>query len=300
MKSLSLYKYLTIDTLKKVIDGSIRFTQPGAFNDPFEMLPELNVPADYPTKEMKIQFSLTEPRRTPPVGELSSDFKSNYCNDATSRKILQSFNETIGVLCLSRNHDSLLMWSHYADEYSGAVIEFDDKHDFFQGLIDVEYRKNRPIKDISAYITDGQAIPIAELCVKSDQWQHESEVRVVRNLSDCTMISDSKKFPIYVMALPDNCIKSITMGERTPIVEQREIWELVKNTEISLYLAAIANWGYEFRREIIKFNQPFSKMNPAISPRTAHIFTDHPGEIGEIARWTIENNPFKDLVNQTL
>jgi hypothetical protein len=35
---MALYKYVTIDILKKIINGSIRFTQPGAFNDPFEML----------------------------------------------------------------------------------------------------------------------------------------------------------------------------------------------------------------------------------------------------------------------
>ena len=68
---------------------------------------------NYGSKEIKFQFNLTEPRRTPPIGELSPDFKSDYCNDATSRKILQSFNETIGVLCLSRNQDSLLDYHNW-------------------------------------------------------------------------------------------------------------------------------------------------------------------------------------------
>lgn len=31
------------------------------------------------------------------------------------------------------------MWSHYADQYAGAVVEFDGPYEFFDGQIDVEY-----------------------------------------------------------------------------------------------------------------------------------------------------------------
>lgn len=297
---MSLYKYLTIDTLRKVIGGSIRFTQPGAFNDPFEMLPELHVPADFAEKELQISFDITGQRRSPPIGELSPEFKSDQCSDVNSRKIISSLNQSIGVLCLSRNNDSLLMWSHYADEYAGAVIEFDDEHDFFKGKIEIDYRASRPIKDISAYISDGKAVPISELCVKSDQWEYESEVRLVRSLNNCTKVSDSGKFPIYIMAIPSNCIKSITLGERTTLEHQKEIWELVKETNISLSLAAVANWGYAFRPEPIKSNEPFPISNPIISPRTAHIFKDLPCELGEISRCMIRNHPLSVVANNTV
>lgn len=40
----ALYKYVGIDGLRRILDGSIRFTQPSAFNDPFELLPEIIVP----------------------------------------------------------------------------------------------------------------------------------------------------------------------------------------------------------------------------------------------------------------
>lgn len=296
---MSLYKYLTIDTLKKVIGGSIRFTQPGAFNDPFEMLPELHVPEEF-NNNIHIRFDVTGPRREPPVGELDPNYKSDNCNDVTSRDILSSLNKSIGVLCLSKNHDSLLMWSHYADEYSGAVIKFDDQHEFFQGKIEVDYRKKRPIKDISTYITDGAAIPIAELCVKSDQWEYEAEVRIVRSLTDCKKVAEVDKYPVYTMDIPVECIKSIILGERTSLAHQKEIWELVKQTNISLSLAAIGNWGYEFRQELIKCNEPYSKINPIMSPRTAHIFKDVPGNLGKMARWMIENHKLSKMVNKTV
>src|SRR6266702_3676633 len=41
-KSASLlYKYVNIEVLRHILDGQIRFTQPSAFNDPFELLPEI-------------------------------------------------------------------------------------------------------------------------------------------------------------------------------------------------------------------------------------------------------------------
>lgn len=43
----NLYKYVSIERLKGIlIDHKIRFTQPGAFNDPFELVPLLLVPED--------------------------------------------------------------------------------------------------------------------------------------------------------------------------------------------------------------------------------------------------------------
>ncbi len=297
---MSLYKYLTIDTLKKVISGSIRFTQPGAFNDPFELLPELHIPKSFIQQELKISFDVMSQRRSPPVGELNSNFQSDECSDITSRNIVTSLNESVGILCLSRNQDSLLMWSHYADEYSGAVIEFDDEHEFFQGKINVDYRARRPIKDISSYISADEAVPIAELCVKSDQWEYESEVRIARSLSDCKKVDDTNRFPIYVMDIPQDCIKSIILGERTSIDHQKEIWNMIKETNISLSLSAIANWGYEFQPELIKINVPYPKANPMMSPRTAHIFKDYAGNLGEMARWLIENHKISDITNQSV
>lgn len=297
---MALYKYVTIDTLQQMINGCIRFTQPGAFNDPFEMLPELHVPESFGGKDVHIQFDIFKPRREPKIGELDVDFESDHCSDINSRKILASLNKSIGIFCMSKNPASLLMWSHYANEYSGAVIEFNDEHEFFQGKIDIEYVDKRPKKDITAYLCDDQPVPIAELCVKSKQWLYESEVRIIRYLENCKKVSSSEKFPIYLMDIPRGCINSVTLGERTPVKEQREIWELVKETNISLSLAAVANRGYEFRKEQIKFNVPVSKMSPIISPRTAHIFSDCCGNLGEIARWTIENHELSEVVNDTV
>lgn len=298
---MSLYKYVKFNDLMYILEGSIRFTQPGVFNDPFEMVPELYVPEKYGPQDfdLSIRFSLTAPRREPRIGDLDVDFECDYCSDRNSRRILASLNQAIGILCLSRNSSSLLMWSHYADNYSGAVVEVDEAHEFFTGYFEVEYSQHRPKKDIGSYLAGDEPIPIAELCAKSKEWEYEAEVRVVRNLADCRRVdkNETHVYPVYVMDLPTDCIKSVTLGERMPIPQQQEVWEKMKDTDISLHLAAVSNWGYGFRKDSIKFA---GMKNPIVNPRTAHIFADQEGTYGDLAHWLLRDHPFSEMMNNTL
>ena len=299
--SAPLYKYVHIDGLLRILGGSIRFTQPGAFNDPFELLPELIAPAVEHPQNLTISFDTMAKRRDPPVGEVPSSEELDS-SDVISRDIVKELNKTIGIFCLSKINDSLLMWSHYAEQYAGAVIEFDGSNDFFAGQIEVEYRPLRPRKNISAYLIANQPVPVAELCVKSDQWAYEREVRIVRPLSDCkaTTASDPRGFPIFVQSIPIDCIRSVTLGERTKISDQRAVFELVKETHIGLALAAVDHQGYGFRREVVKFPGPLSVSGPMISPRTAHIFSHLNNGFGQIARTLIEKHPMSKIVNNTV
>lgn len=180
---MALYKYVTIEALWKIIGGTIRFTQPGAFNDPFEMVPELCVPKDLAGTTVTHNFSVTAPRSTPqaPAG-LADDLSS--------------------------------------DEYSRQIR-------FFDGSIDVLYQPTRPRVHVSSYID--RTIPIADLCVKSDEWSYESEVRVARGLSDCRMVSNDQPYPIFVMDLPQECISAIVLGERTPVKYQEAVCAAIRH-----------------------------------------------------------------------
>ena len=296
---MSLFKYTTYQDLIRILQGSIRFTQPGAFNDPFEVAPELLVPENLEPTHITLSFSVQSPRGKPGVGELDWDFESDSCNDMNSRMIRNSLDKALGSLCLTRNRSSKLMWSHYAGAYSGAVIEVDSSHEFFDGYFDMNYQDHRPKKDLCICLSSDKPLPIAEWCVKPTEWQYEEEVRVVRNLSDCknTGCEDARGYPVFVMDLPSECITSIALGERMPISRQRAVWNQVKDRDLSLYLEAISNWGYEFRREPIKLN---GLKNPIISPRTAQIFQEELGDIGEVARWQLNRKDVSVMVNVTL
>ncbi|MGY3876522.1 DUF2971 domain-containing protein [Aeromonas enteropelogenes] len=293
---MAIYKYVSFSNLKYLLDGTIRFTQPKAFNDPFELLPEI-----FLTDVINgFSIDVTAPKRSSEPAKLKDSFESEHCNDIVARDVLNILNDLIGILCLSRNPSSLLMWSHYADEYKGAVVEFDENHDFFTGLFPVCYESNRPKIDFNLLEDESGHIRLSELCYKPKEWEYENEFRIARNLSDCKKNGHFNGFDVHVMDVPLECIKRITMGERMPLENQRYVFGKTYNTNISLALAAVSNWGYTFRSEPIKFDRPISELSPMISPRTAHLFKDLNSEFGEMARWMIANHPMSELVNKTL
>ncbi len=291
-----LHKYVTIATLKRILEGTIRMTQPSAFNDPFELLPEIVVRKDRPEGPVPLSFDIRALRRQIPAavsGPLPGDCTSS---DFISRQILDDLNQHVGILCLSKSPNSILMWSHYTDQYQGAVISFDADHEFFVDQIGVEYVTERPKISLETY-TSGP-IPLAELCNKSKEWWYEQEVRIARLLKECKKTSqvDSRGFSVFTAELPQDAIVSIALGERTPIAQQKEMYTLIKPTTIGLTLSAVDNVGFGFRQERILFQGPH--RNPMISPRTAHIFSDTNTVLGELARTLIRVHPASPIVNK--
>jgi hypothetical protein len=243
-----------------------------------------------PERQITVSFDILAGRQAAPDGELEAIPEGCGSNDAMSRDIVQQLNQLLGVLSLSRVRDSLLMWSHYADQYAGAVVEFDGSHEFLGGQIDIDYRPTRPRHHVNAYLT-GAPVPVAELCAKSDQCAYEREVRIVRAFADCEPTGHVLRgFPIFVQPIPAGAIKSVILGERMPVAEQREIYARLMETDISLSLAAVDHSGFTFREEMIKMAAPYSKVGPWMSPRTARIFSDLESPRGEVARWLVEHH----------
>ena len=107
---MPLYNYVAAKTAIKVLNGSIRVTQPGAFNDPFELLPQFITPRIITDRvEYSLSVGCVGSRRK---GILRNWIKeeSRFKGDFQARNIVKSLNSVIGLLCLSRNPASLLMW----------------------------------------------------------------------------------------------------------------------------------------------------------------------------------------------
>lgn len=293
---MSIYKYTSFENLKHILNGSIRLTQPSAFNDPFELLPEIYLKENIENKQIGLDIA-SQPRESN-VARLPDDFENEQCNDIPSRCLIKSISESVGILCLSKNPNSLLMWSHYADQYKGVVVEFDEDHEFFSNLHSVKYEDNRPKINFYELLEEGNIL-LSEMCFKPKAWEYEEEVRIIRGLKDCNKVGKDQdgKYDIYTMNIPLEAIKSITMGERIPIEHARFIIGKLYETNVMIKWALISNLGYGFRYEIVKYDKPFSEMNFMISPRTALIFKDLKGDLGEISRWVIENHPMSNIVN---
>jgi len=166
---MSLYKYVTAARFDILKNARIRFTPPEDLNDPFEMKPYFNAPAEdneFLKQLEKARAEITEEAlqhtfRMLPVSmqtPLNYQYLASMLLEQSSsegedgwkhmlpnllqtavqlqpeiRKLVQhNMTKQIGVLCLTEKPDNLLMWAHYSQNHTGFVLEFDETHDFFQ------------------------------------------------------------------------------------------------------------------------------------------------------------------------
>ena len=258
----SLYKYVCIDRLKQFLkDRKIRFTQPGAFNDPFELVPLLLVPKDIgPQGYRPYDFDLRTPRRSDAVVYARID--EDRGSDHHSRELRQELDRKIGFLCLSRTWGSLPMWAHYADDYAGAVIEFDGDHEFFEWAFEIHYSSRRTVRDYRSYLN--APIPIAELCEKSTDWAFEQEIRVPRALSDCQHVHSRQNpnYPVFLTEVPPECIKRVILGERFDEDEAFRISRLAEGANVLVARSYVNHCDYNLRL----FETSYKKGGRTINP----------------------------------
>ncbi len=172
-----LYKYFAPACSQIFDDWLIRFTQPGALNDPFEMRPHIS---GYGTTDEVFAIAETnwEAHTKSKYEELAKqpDYQISYAdyrvdmekhhipmvlkgiekapeyNAEMASKIDKMINSSVGVLSLCTHLDSLLMWAHYGDSHRGFVVEFDTTSPFF--------KQERPPAHVAA--SDVEAVQFAE------------------------------------------------------------------------------------------------------------------------------------------
>jgi hypothetical protein len=237
-----LYKYLTparIDVLER---RRIRFTQPAAFNDPFEFKPYIESAASQEHLrefvEQNFDAILRRELEEYPIlskllpGEqavnLLRPFKSSIPSlfqllepqylPRVSTAINSALNANVGVLCLSEIRDSLLMWGHYTDNHEGFVIGFDQNDSFFSVrrgpedefgfLRQVKYSRNRP------RVTLANTTGTEWFEKKSDEWAYEKEWRMLRVLADAECRIEGLPHPICLFSFPEDSVVEIIAGLR--------------------------------------------------------------------------------------
>ena len=158
-----IYKYLPPARIDVLENLSIRFTQPSALNDPFEVLvnfSSLMTPDFYDSffnqmfnfeivnAEFRDEIEKVIDAQLSFLPVLEKDqLRSFFANgeikvmlnallhpiakpiitqkqSGLSESFKSSFDKIFGVLSLTRRNDNLTMWSHYTDNHQGFVLEF--------------------------------------------------------------------------------------------------------------------------------------------------------------------------------
>lgn len=180
MEPIKLYKYLDADGgLTMLSNGNIQFTNATKLNDPFDCHPSL------------IDFSQVPSERARVWGkDVIMDLESNRFEHNRDKTWLCS---------LSKNYDSLLMWSYY-NCHKGICIGIDmEKADKYLsriwGSIILGYIKFEvQYKDIIEkpdFFKRKEDLWSYQLSTKAKAWEHEQEVRLV-------IVEPSRMTPHYV------------------------------------------------------------------------------------------------------
>ena len=120
-----LYKYYAYNenSLSVLINKKIWVAKPESFNDPFDC---------------NYNFSLKLDEEILKQGD--SNIKDIQINAAATNKVLKERFSNTGIFSMSKRNNSILMWSHYANQHKGFCIEFERKPESILGNDDVTKR----------------------------------------------------------------------------------------------------------------------------------------------------------------
>lgn len=235
----SFFKYMPASTAEIVLSNStLRWSSPFKFNDPFDVPRELafdispkeiqialvnklvnlinNPPEDSRGLDPKVQLVIQALKQNPTeefkremIGGLKNEIERNDPAEGGLLAIKQQWQDFLPnfrILCLSEHHDKASMWYHYADKYSGVVIEVicDDELDSaWLAAKKVEYPEKKP----QVYTAEGWAEllvkpqgeavkTILHTCsyTKSPDWSYEDEWRIssFKRENETGLVSDYK------------------------------------------------------------------------------------------------------------
>jgi len=142
-------------------------------------------------------------------------------------KLQQIFGQALGIFSMTEEPANTVMWSHYASQHRGVVVEFDDEHPWFHQQLSPEDDFRHLVR--VCYIANPHPRTWRELngadlfYSKGAEWTYEKEWRIIRPLKDGAQISSG----IFCFEVPPDAVKTITFGCRATQALEVEIRALV-------------------------------------------------------------------------
>ncbi len=251
-----VYKYLSLDgVLPALRKFSVKYTPIEEFNDPFEgMLRNFSqrefeelvcrareaVQTEQTWRKFCDRAPVRDPeelyryRRDVLAGRLDLDFCLKAGLDIMTKGMMERFPQAISehycMVCFSARVDSILMWSHYAENHKGVVIGYHSR--FLEPLYQVQYRKERVPLPVGQYTKRKGDPPLAmwhvkALTTKFDDWEYEREWRGIERRKKLLKAKRNDSVVLYVK-VPPQAVASIYIGTRTDEVLRSECLAFAK------------------------------------------------------------------------
>jgi hypothetical protein len=184
-----LYKYYSCSApeyLSSIIcDSNLWLSSPQSFNDPFDMKWVYTVNRNPAKRRERLKGIL---QNNPDLAQKTWKLRQRQIDqlmldpEGLETRVMESSVKhagAVGVCCLSQDPREILMWSHYADQHKGLVLQFDVSinPEVFLQAISVEYSADYPVVEW----TDPQenALKVG-LLRKFKSWCYEQERRIIR------------------------------------------------------------------------------------------------------------------------
>lgn len=230
-----LYKYLPVERVDVVENMNIRFSPLSSLNDPFESRPLICVDdmarptLDKALSEVEgLWESLPSSEKTEEnliykknaFEAVEAGYRSTTSPSIIGRDLVSTLGDKFGILSLSRNYDSLLMWSHYASSGAGYVIGLDSKNSFLNRVnVTGALISPKPI----IYSSQRSVLKFFEenfiekfIFRKPLEWCYEEEERLYVTFSENYEgeVAGVDQFDndVYLSELPRDLIKVIYLG----------------------------------------------------------------------------------------
>lgn len=185
-----LYKYeqVSVQSLLNLKNQVLHFGAPANFNDPYDCAINARVaePSDKDVETFRKKYSKND--EIPLQIRLNlevlprADLKE-WLVKIAQRSMNQVAEDSIqkrGVTCFSEVNNELLMWSHYANKYTGFCMEFDTSYEPFSKVRKVNYQTTMPSLSMTDALLNNNYEQFLDLfCIKSEAWAYEREWRCI-------------------------------------------------------------------------------------------------------------------------
>jgi hypothetical protein len=248
-----LYRYRSIESRELCeifTDRKIYLASPATFNDPFDCRPSLTI---YKSGPSRLSYLEKMAQETFPFADKNT---LNQRIEEADRKLRsdptyveRAYNDYIkkmGVYCLSKIPNDILMWSHYANGHKGICLEFDttkDKRLFGQAL-NVDYSKTDEYPIVNIMDVDNPKEYHKALLTKSNHWTYEQEWRILKPIEE----GGPGKH-----AFQAELLTGVILGALISPADKKEITDWVSNypTKINIYRAKPNRTKYQLDIEAI-------------------------------------------------
>lgn len=163
------------------VDGKLYHSLPEYFNDPFECKPHFNWPNN-PSKVRAIRKHLInvavrngDTRKSAEALISKNMSRPGFIQESIHNSIQKTFSE-IRICSFTTRKENLLFWSHYADSHKGFCVEYDASKLPISYAYKVQYKDEYPE---AIYPAPPNALGFKPVLIKSREWEHEGEYRII-------------------------------------------------------------------------------------------------------------------------